>query len=132
MATNDNPELNLLARGGLLVSDVAALFTEAKQELEDAQAREEGRAPETVTPVSERTVWSFVDFSQPRGRSLEGSGQRLANPAARNRYEDNPMPLPRRVRGQSMVWVPNPDDPDETLDDVRRALKTWYIERLKR
>lgn len=123
---------DLLARGGLLVSDVAAIFTDAKQEEENAKARAERRDPAQVEPVSERTVLSFVDFSQPLGRSLVGTDRRIADPTQRNRYEDNPMPLPVRVRNQLPVWVPDPDNPAETLDDVREALRRWWHERRKR
>lgn len=121
---------NLLARGGLLVNDVADLFTEVKQELENLKARGEGRAPEPVNAVSERTVVSFVDFSQPRGRSVP-AGTRLPEPGRKNRYQDDPMPLPIRIRNQVLVWVPD-DDENPTLDHVRDALRRWYHERLKR
>ncbi len=130
MTPTDNPDRDLLARGGLLVPDVAALFTTVRQEMEDLRVLGTFEDPQEVTPVSERTVLSFIDFSQPRGRSLEGTGQRLAG-GERNRYEDNPMPLPVRIRNQIPVWVPDPDNPEETLDDVRDALKAWYVERLK-
>ncbi len=129
--TKPTTQLNLLARGGLLAPDVAALFTREAEEIEAAKARAEGRDPRPVKPVSERTVLSFIDFSQPRGRSLP-EGTALPNPEQRNRYETDPMPLPVLIRSRIHVWVPDPDNPAETLEHVRQALKLWYHERFKR
>jgi hypothetical protein len=125
----DKSTLGILSRGGLLVPDVAALFTEERQAEENALARAENRDPVQVDPVSERTVLSFIDFSQPSPR-----GARPDDPSrtTRNRYEDRPMPLPIRIRSQVPVWVPDPDVPDAELEDVRAALRTWWYERRRR
>ncbi len=125
MTVNNASKLGILERGALLVPDVAALFTEELQADEDAQARRENRRPRKVKPISERSVLSYIDFSQPAGRA----GRAGTRPAVANRYEQFPMPLPIRIRNKIPAWVPDPTDPTDTLDFVRDELRRWWHER---
>lgn len=92
----------------LTAPDVAQIFTEEFA----AMRAERGNLPPRGKPISVRTVWRYVAWSRP------------AKPGGKpHRYEGNPMPLPERINGKTMVWFPTAG---EDLAGLERRLRAWY------
>jgi hypothetical protein len=106
-----------MTRDFLATKDVADLWTKARDAAERRAARAAGRDPVILPPISPDTVREYVRRSTP------------APPGAPpNRYQDNPMPMPAQLDPQRLIWVPAPG---YTMDDVKAALRAWFLDRTR-
>jgi hypothetical protein len=99
-----------MPRDFLATKDVADLWTQARDEKVHPAWRKK-------PPISPETVREYVWRSTP------------APPGApKNRYEDNPMPMPAHLDAQRLLWVPAPG---YTMADLEQALKAWFLDRTR-
>lgn len=93
------------------LADVARMWTEER-------ARQKGMDPTEVRPVTAKTVSANIAWSRP-----------AAPGRPPNRYQNNPMPLPRYpepdkpIQGQHPYWEP---EPGETIEDLERRIRDWW------
>ena len=93
-------------------ADVARIWTEERD-----RAFEDARLAAPDTPISVRTVSSYLQKSKP------------ADPAtgrAAGDYADDPVPAPR-YHGRVPYWAPTDELP--TLEAVERELRAWWNRR---
>lgn len=122
LLTRENPAMPFLTR-----TEVAAIWTEVRRR----KALAAGKTP-PATPITERTVSSYLDKSKPAdpatgrpaGRYAPNTDANARKPAA------EPVPAPTYMHGggpgDRPVWLPAPG---ETMDDLTVRIASWYANR---
>ncbi len=101
--------------------DVARIFTEERQQIENEKAAAKNRPPRDMPPFRPSSVSSLLGFSKP----IRNPKTPLP-PGFRNRYETNPIPAPEYLDPQRSYWPPPADG---TIDDVVAELRAWWRSR---